>query len=226
VNLIKKLSKRRSRQGLYEFLEREFINIRADAKVLTVGSGGKINQILYKFASINRFDVVSLDIDSARNPDIIGDVCTYQLDPESFDTVVICEVLEHVHSPHIALKNLFNALKPGGNIILSTPFMLPIHEAPRDYFRYTRYGLEFLLKDFENVIITTRNSYFEAIDVLWMRTAQSSSYNTRALSYIAVPIVYFIYRPFTLFYSLIANNDDMTTGYTVTATKAMDQKDT
>lgn len=224
VEILKKLSKRRSRQGLYEFLTKEFSNIQVQHNVLTVGSGGEINKLLYQHASKTGFVVQSLDVDPARNPDMIGDVCTIEFKPASFDVIVICEVLEHVHSPHQAIQNLFNALKPGGKIILSTPFILPIHEAPRDYYRYTKYGLEFLLKDFSDVKIEPRNSYFEAIDVLWMRTAQSTKRRAKLFSFIAVPIVYFVYRPFTLLLSKLVNSDEMTTGYTVTATRPTDQR--
>jgi hypothetical protein len=37
-------------------------------------------------------------------------------------------------------------LAPGGKLILTVPFIWHIHEEPRDFFRYSRYGLEYLLK--------------------------------------------------------------------------------
>lgn len=222
MSLLKKLSKKRSRQGLYEFLNIEFALIPPQSKVLTVGSGGEINKLLYQYSSNIGFSVVSLDVDPSRHPDLTGDVCTFVFSPATFDIVVICEVLEHVHSPHLAIQNLFLALKSGGKLILSTPFILPIHEAPRDYYRYTKYGLEFLLRDFTNVKVDSRNSYFEAIDVLWMRTAQSHSKGLKILSFFAVPVVYFIYRPFTLLFSKLTKSDEMTTGYTVKALKPND----
>ena len=224
MNLLGILSKNRSRQGLYSFLEYEFSAIPSGSRVLTVGSGGEINRLLTFHAIQTGFKVLSFDVDPARIPDIVGDICTHEFDECSFDVIVICEVLEHVHSPHLAVQTLFRTLDFGGKLILSTPFILPIHEAPRDFYRFTRYGLEFLLREFEEVTIRPRNSYFEAIDVLWMRTVQSTFRRTRALSYLMAPLVYFLFRPFTLLLTRLAYSDEMTTGYNVTAVKPKTQK--
>lgn len=58
------------------------------------------------------------------------------------DTVISCSVLEHLHEPETMLKEAYRILKPGGAIILQVPFMWWVHEAPHDYFRFTRYGLD------------------------------------------------------------------------------------
>ena len=62
----------------------------------------------------------------------------------SFDHVVSFEVLEHLHEPQVMLSEAFRVLKPGGSITLSAPFMWWVHEAPWDYYRYTRFGHEHL----------------------------------------------------------------------------------
>ena len=49
---------------------------------------------------------------------------------ESYDVVVIAEVLEHLHSPHLAVENLRNTLRPNGRLVLTVPFIFPIPEAP------------------------------------------------------------------------------------------------
>jgi SAM-dependent methyltransferase len=217
VQWAEKLSKIRSRQGLYPFLEMEFSQIPENAVVLTIGSGGVINELLYSYSENNSFNVNSFDIDQGRKPDIVGDICTHEFDSNYFDYIVICEVLEHVHSPHLAISNLFKTLKPGGKLILTTPFTLPIHEAPRDYYRYTKYGLEFLLREFSEVKVMARNSYFEAIDVLWLRTIQSENKRTRMFGLLAVPFVFLIHRPFTLLFKAVADSEELTTGYNATA---------
>src|SRR5690606_24697004 len=149
----------------------------------------------------------------------VGDICTFDFGSEKFDVIAICEVLEHVHSPHLAINQLFNVLNPGGKLILTTPFMLPIHEAPIDYYRYTKYGLAFLLRDFDQVTIEERNSYFEAIDVLWMRVYNIEHKYSKRLARIVIPTVYYLKRPFTKLLDFFVKNNGMTTGYTVTAIK-------
>ncbi|MFN3840666.1 MAG: class I SAM-dependent methyltransferase [Cyclobacteriaceae bacterium] len=63
---------------------------------------------------------------------------------ETFDTIILSEVLEHIAEPDVLWAEMARMLKSGGKIIVSVPFLYKIHEAPHDYFRYT----EFALKNF------------------------------------------------------------------------------
>ncbi len=74
------------------------------------------------------------------------------------DVAVSFQVMEHLPEPAAFLSESFRVLKPGGKIILTTPFMWGIHEAPYDYFRYTRYGLEYLLAGAGFVDISVQES--------------------------------------------------------------------
>lgn len=64
---------------------------------------------------------------------------------ESVDCVTAFELLEHVAEPGIMLGEACRVLRPGGRLFLSVPFQRWEHEVPWDYFRYTRYGLAYLL---------------------------------------------------------------------------------
>lgn len=193
-------AKRHSRKGLYEFLNREMRGVRGT--VLSVGSGGEINDLLGRYP----VELVQIDIDPARRPDIVGDICTARLG--RYDCIVMSEVLEHVHSPWLAIENVRKALKPGGKLILSTPFMLPIHEAPVDYYRFTRYGLEHLLKGFSEVRIEERNSYGEAVGVLLLRLLHERS----RWGLVIPPVVLMMWPLFRL-----VRCSGATTGYVATA---------
>lgn len=213
------LSKNRSRQGLYEFLNKVFSKIKPNENVLTVGAGGEVNKLLDEYSEKNNFKVLSFDISDEQNPDILGDICNYDFEGNLFDTIVICEVLEHLHSPHLGVENIYKALKPGGQLILTTPFIFPIHDRPYDYFRFTKYGLQHLLSKFENVEVNERNSALEAIDVLWMRLNKIQGKRTFILKRIIILTVYYLKRPLTLFLMRYIKTDIMTTGYNVTANK-------
>lgn len=213
------LTKKLSRKNLYEFISEELSKIPTGAIILNIGSGGEIGHLLKQHSINQKFEVVSLDIDSHRQPDIIGDICISMFKDESFDFIIILEVLEHVHDPRLALENIRESLKNGGKLIMSTPFMLPMHDRPHDYFRYTRHGLELLLKKYHNVEIRERNTYLEAIDVIWVRLWQTNERSAKLLCYLIIPLIYFIKKPITDVLNLIIKTDAMTTGYITTAIK-------
>lgn len=52
------------------------------------------------------------------------------------------EVLEHLEEPEIALREMFRVLKPFGRLYLVAPQGWEEHCIPRDYFRFTRFGLQ------------------------------------------------------------------------------------
>lgn len=59
----------------------------------------------------------------------------------SFDTIILSDVLEHVPTPEALWSEMARLLTPGGHVLLNTPFLYGIHEAPHDYGRYTEYAL-------------------------------------------------------------------------------------
>ena len=82
------------------------------------------------------------------NPDVVADLSNEFPFEDSFaDTLISFQVLEHLPTPQLYLNECYRILKRGGTLLLSVPFQWRIHEAPYDYFRYTRYGLEYILKE-------------------------------------------------------------------------------
>ena len=67
-----------------------------------------------------------------------------------FDLVICEQVLEHVPDPCAAVENLRELCVPGGRVIVSTPFLIKVHEFPSygmlDYWRFTPRGLSLLLE--------------------------------------------------------------------------------
>lgn len=78
------------------------------------------------------------------SPAVYGDAQHLPFQENSIDTISLLEVLEHLPSPYHCICEMYRVLKPGGCLILSVPFLYPIHDAPYDYQRYTIYGLRTL----------------------------------------------------------------------------------
>jgi ubiquinone/menaquinone biosynthesis C-methylase UbiE len=62
--------------------------------------------------------------------DIICDIINMPLDSGRFDYVLCTEVLEHVPFPDQAIREMSRVLKPGGSLIVSSPFCSQTHFAP------------------------------------------------------------------------------------------------
>jgi SAM-dependent methyltransferase len=76
--------------------------------------------------------------------DVIADAYELPFADSSVDTVLLTEVLEHLEAPARALAECRRVLRPGGYVIATTPFSWPLHEEPRDFFRYSPHGLRHL----------------------------------------------------------------------------------
>ena len=78
------------------------------------------------------------------------DLCAPVAGRGTFDVVICEQVLEHVVDPWTAAANLRELTVPGGHVIVSTPFLIKVHELPmfamRDYWRFTPRGLRVLLE--------------------------------------------------------------------------------
>jgi SAM-dependent methyltransferase len=82
--------------------------------------------------------------DDGACPDVAADAYNTTLDDGSCEIILCTEVLEHLEEPRKALSEMNRILKDRGTVILTVPFFWHIHEAPRDFYRYSEYGLRYL----------------------------------------------------------------------------------
>jgi len=79
--------------------------------------------------------------------DVVSDLNERVALPNNCANVVISiSVMEHLHNPKRFLNESYRILKDGGVFILQVPFQWWVHEEPYDYFRFTPYGLKYLLQ--------------------------------------------------------------------------------
>jgi SAM-dependent methyltransferase len=74
------------------------------------------------------------------------DVCSAPL-PEKFDLIIAEQVFEHLTRPYQAARNIYEMLSPGGLFLVTTPFLLKIHEHPVDCTRWTPTGMRHFLAE-------------------------------------------------------------------------------
>jgi len=79
------------------------------------------------------------------------DICESALD-ERFDLIVAEHVFEHLLRPYHAGRNIYQMLEEGGHFLISTPFLVKIHQGHEgvddsDYTRWTKTGMKYFLAE-------------------------------------------------------------------------------
>lgn len=77
-----------------------------------------------------------------------------QFPDETFETIILSDVLEHLVKPQEMFKEMKRILKTGGYILMNSPFNYWIHEAPYDYYRYTEHWYKRIVDELDLEIIT------------------------------------------------------------------------
>lgn len=90
-----------------------------------------------KFEEFNK-EYLNVDIQDGISDDL----------QNKFDKAFMLEVAEYLYNPVAAIYFTNQLLKKGGELIISFPFLYPIHPPiGKDYLRYTRYGAIKILKE-------------------------------------------------------------------------------
>lgn len=106
------------------------------------------------------------------NIDLFGTAYDIPVKDTSFDSAICTAVFEHLEKPEKALFECYRVLKPEGMTIYSVPFIWHLHEEPRDFFRYSKYGLKYLFEKVGFEIIEIK-----ALSGFWVTFGQLFVYN-------------------------------------------------
>jgi len=74
------------------------------------------------------------------------DLCESRLE-ETFDLIIAEQVFEHLLWPYRAGKNVHKMLNPSGHFLITTPFLIRIHDRPVDCSRWTETGIKYFLAE-------------------------------------------------------------------------------
>lgn len=131
---------------IHDAVFREVLQSYAMGVLLDIGCGEKPYRNLTGGLVSNHF---GLDhpgsFHNITEVDIFANAHATGLANNSIDTILCTFVLEHLEDPQNAIKEIYRILKPGGYVILSAPLFWHLHEEPRDFYRYTQYGIKHLL---------------------------------------------------------------------------------
>lgn len=102
---------------------------------------------------------------SADKPDLLTKFDKTNLSSNHFDSATMFEVLEyldHPGSPEEVLSEIHRVLKKKGKIVITSPFMYPVHDSDIDKNRFTDVKIKALLRNsgFKKIKVTKQGNFF------------------------------------------------------------------
>lgn len=141
---------------------------------------------------------------------------------ETYDCAICTAVLEHLEEPSKAIAECCRVLKTGGHAIYTAPLFWHLHEEPRDFFRYTRYGLEhvFEANGFTIVDIRPLAGYWVTSAAMWANYLAKFRKRRRLhpMRWLALPLIICTHG-FARFMNLFDRSHAFTWMYLVVARK-------
>lgn len=148
------------RHSNYEFLKEKLVNISNKSTVVDLGCGeSPFGDLLERFHTCLKVDFTPYD-----GVNIVANLNErFPIRSNYADIVIASNTLEHLPDTESFLKECFRILKPGGSIIITVPFLIPLHQEPFDFLRFTEYQLKYLLEksEFSEIKIMPLSNFFE-----------------------------------------------------------------
>ncbi len=112
---------------------------------------GRILSISHSTNLVELLGLQPIELVEANYPD--ADMASLAFDDNAFDFVLSDQVLEHVEAnPRAAIDECLRVLKPGGYAVHTTCFINPVHDVPKDFWRFTPDALKFLHRHFGEIL--------------------------------------------------------------------------
>jgi len=127
----------------------ERVRTHARGELLDVGCGSKPFAPLFA-GRVQRYwgsDLRASRYLGQARPDAFATAEEQPFRSGTFDTVLGLSMLTYLPEPGRMIREAHRLLRPGGVLILEFTQMVPLHDEPHDYFRFTRYGAEHLLRE-------------------------------------------------------------------------------
>ncbi len=134
---------RRVDRAIQEFSQ----SLPAESSVLDAGAGEAHHKKYFPNLNYIAVDLAVGDVAwNYKKLNVIADISSMPFSSGSFDAVINIVTMEHVCEPVSVIAELARVTKPTGVLLLVAPMEWEEHQQPYDFFRYTRYGLTYLLK--------------------------------------------------------------------------------
>ena len=210
------------RYAIETFVEKSANSLKDKSRILDAGAGPCPYKQFFSHCKYESTDFV----DTHKCLDFVCLLDNVPRKSETYEAVLSTEVLEHVEYPQKAINEFYRILKKGGKLFLTTPQAWRIHQAPHNYFYFTHYGLQSLLKNagFTKYNIVPMGGYFWFLADVIRFNNLLEQINKKNPLHIVLAILGYpftqILIPLILFHlDFLDKKRDWTMGYTVEAIK-------
>jgi SAM-dependent methyltransferase len=199
-----------ARRGLYANIAQ--LAPQLSGRTLDVGCGIKPYQSL-----TNASEYIGLEIDSVEGQagsaaDVYYDGTTFPFDDQSFDSLLINQVFEHVFNPEDFLGEVNRVTKTGGLVLITVPFVWDEHLQPLDYARYSSFGLRHVLETHGFKVVDFRKSMNDVRAIFQLINAYTYKKTLSNSRYLNVLVTIVLMAPVNLLGEalgwLLPRNDD------------------
>jgi len=200
----------------------ELANQFTRGKLIDIGCGAKPYKEMLSHLVTQHIGVDhQLTVHDKSNIDLFGTAYSIPADSGSFDSAICTAVLEHLEEPEQAIRECHRVLKQDGYAIYSVPFIWQLHEQPRDFFRYSKYGLEYLFKKVGFEVIEVRPLSGFAVTFIQLHLyVVNGKFNRGIIKKIGIVRLYsYLMQRFGLFLNKHDNTKEWTWMYTIVAKK-------
>ena len=153
--------------------------------------------------------------------DAVADLSRLPFTSGCFDAAIHIVTLEHVRQPECVLRELARVLAPGAPLLVIVPHEWEVHQAPHDYFRFTRYGAAYLLEraGMADIDVQAVGGYFRLLARRLLNGLQFFTGGSRWIAFL--PAALFLVPPALLvpYLDFLDRDRNFTLGYICTAKK-------
>lgn len=135
-----------SRVYLEEFAKKAAQSIPPGSIVLDAGAGDAPYKQYFAHTIYESADFYQVKGAPYDRVTYVCDLSAIPVHGQRYDLIFCSQVLEHVPEPQSVLNELFRVLKPMGELWITAPLFYEEHQIPYDFYRYTRYGLTYILQ--------------------------------------------------------------------------------
>lgn len=210
--LIRSLGGRALNAAIPKYLFGTLLDIGCGEKPLASMAGGHVQKHIALDHPGSQHDTHAVDV--------FASAFAIPLAESSVDSVLCTAVLEHLEEPETAIGEAFRVLKPGGRAIYTVPFIWHLHEEPRDFYRFTKYGLRYLFekKGFRILELNALSGFW--VTFLQLLVYKLFAFNRGPLRYIPViPILGLVFQGIGYILNRLDPNEKWTWAYLIAVEK-------